>query len=149
MLDIFPRPTPVSGPLKSEPTGCGSPYPPRNLNLRREEVLQPPIEAGADYADMNVDRATADAKFGFTVHLAEVHAEPERQKVKAKDRLEATWGSGWEDLVGHRMPRHGQQKSFSWCAGVLAMLDVGTAHVLRPNHSLPNSLRFSPKFSQL
>jgi len=44
---------------------------------------------------------------GFTttiLPLADIHTESECRKSKAKERLEASWGEGWEDLVGDLMP---------------------------------------------
>ncbi|KAF8426529.1 hypothetical protein BGX38DRAFT_1278928 [Terfezia claveryi] len=73
------------------------------------QVQKEVIEAWTDedYAAMQVDRVTADAKLGFTsiiLPLADIHSESERRKGKAKDRLEATWGAQWEDQVGDLMP---------------------------------------------
>ena len=56
---------------------------------------------------MEVDRAVAQTELGFNITrlpLAEIHMESERRKSKVKQRLEASWGEGWEDLVGHLMP---------------------------------------------
>jgi len=36
--------------------------------------------------------------------LADIHTESDRRKSKATERLEASWGEGWEDLVGDLMP---------------------------------------------
>jgi len=61
----------------------------------------------ADYAEMEVDRAVAYNELGFTttsIPLVDVHAESEQRKSKAKERLEAAWGEGCEDLEGDLMP---------------------------------------------
>jgi len=73
------------------------------------QVQKEVIEAwtDADYADMGVDRTTADTELGFTttlLPLADLHAETEKRKARAKERLEATWGENWEDEVGDLMP---------------------------------------------
>jgi hypothetical protein len=60
-----------------------------------------------DYAEMGVDRNTADTELGFTttvLPLADLHSESEKRKTKARERLEATWGEDWEDSVGDLMP---------------------------------------------
>ncbi|KAF8415940.1 hypothetical protein EV426DRAFT_709982 [Tirmania nivea] len=60
-----------------------------------------------DYTDMKVDRVTANAKLGFyttILPLADIYTESERRKERAKERLEATWGDNWEDLIGGLMP---------------------------------------------
>ncbi|RPB18286.1 hypothetical protein L211DRAFT_854263 [Terfezia boudieri ATCC MYA-4762] len=49
-----------------------------------------------DYAEIQVDRATADTALSFTstiLLLADIHTESERRKGKAKERLEATWAA--------------------------------------------------------
>jgi len=56
---------------------------------------------------MELERAVAQTELGFTttiLPLADIHTESERRKSKAKQRLEASWGKGWEDLVGDLMP---------------------------------------------
>jgi len=61
----------------------------------------------AEYADMGVDRAVAQTELGFTMTilpLPDIHTESERRKSKAKERLEASWCEGWEDLVGDLIP---------------------------------------------
>jgi len=73
------------------------------------QVQKEVIEAwtNADYADMEVDCTTADTELGFTttlLSLADLHAETEKRKARAKERLEATWGENWEDEVGDLMP---------------------------------------------
>lgn len=73
--------------------------------LVQKEVIEGWTDA--DYADMEVDRAVAQTELGFTttiLPLADIHTESERRKSKAKERLEASWGEGWEDLVGDLMP---------------------------------------------
>jgi len=61
------------------------------------QVQKEVIEAwtDADYVDMGVDCTTADIELGFTttlLPLADLHAETEKRKARAKERLEATWG---------------------------------------------------------
>jgi len=73
------------------------------------QVQKEVIEAwtDADYADMGVDCTTADTELGFTttlLPLADLHAETEKRKATAKERLEVTWGENWEDEVGDLMP---------------------------------------------
>ena len=73
------------------------------------QVQKEVIEAWTDedYDDMGVDRLTADTELGFStmiLPLAELHTKTETRKAKAKERLEATWGEDWEDLVGDLMP---------------------------------------------
>jgi len=56
---------------------------------------------------MGVDRTTADTELGFTttlLSLADLHAETEKRKARAKERLKATWGENWEEEVGDLMP---------------------------------------------
>jgi len=60
-----------------------------------------------DYADMGVDHTTADNGLGFTTTLlllADLNAETEKRKARAKERLKVTWGKNWEDKVGDLMP---------------------------------------------
>jgi len=71
----------------------------------QKEVIE--TWTNADYADMGVDRTTADTELGFTttlLPLVDLHAETEKRKARAKKRLEATWGENWEDEVGDLMP---------------------------------------------
>jgi len=73
------------------------------------QVQKEVIEAWTDanYADMGVDRTTANTELGFTttlLPLADLHAETEKRKARAKKRLEATWGENWEEEVGDLMP---------------------------------------------
>jgi len=73
--------------------------------LVQKEVIESWTDA--DYADMEVDRAIAQTEVGFTMTilpLADIQTESEQSKSKAKERLEASWGVGWEDLVGDLMP---------------------------------------------
>jgi len=73
--------------------------------LVQKEVIEGWTDA--DYAEMEVYRAAADAEFSFTttiIPLADVHTESERRKSKAKERLEAAWGESWEDLVEDLKP---------------------------------------------
>jgi len=73
--------------------------------LVQKEVIEGWTDA--DYIHMEVDRAVAETELGFTMTilpLADIHTESERRKSKAKERLEASWGEGWEDLVGDLMP---------------------------------------------
>jgi len=73
--------------------------------LVQKEVIEGWTDA--DYVDMEVDRAVAQTELGFTttiLPLVDIHTESERRKSKAKERLEASWGEGWEDLVGDLMP---------------------------------------------
>jgi len=56
---------------------------------------------------MEVDCTTTDTELGFTttlLPLADLHAETEKRKARAKERLEATWGENWEDELGDLMP---------------------------------------------
>ena len=53
-----------------------------------------------------MDRLTADTELGFSTMillLAELHTKTETRKAKAKERIEATWGEDWEDMVGDLM----------------------------------------------
>jgi len=73
------------------------------------QVQKKVIEAwtDADYADMGVDCSTADTELGFCTTLfplADLHAETEKRKARAKARLEATWSENWEYEVGDLMP---------------------------------------------
>jgi len=73
--------------------------------LVQKEVIEGWTDA--DYPDMEVDRAVAQTELGFTMTilpLADIQTELEQRKSKAKERLEASWGEGWEDLVGDLMP---------------------------------------------
>jgi len=73
--------------------------------LVQKEVIEGWTDA--DYADMEVDRAVAQTELGLTttiLPLADIHTESERRKYKIKERLEASWGEGWEDLVEDLMP---------------------------------------------
>ena len=70
--------------------------------LVQQEVIEGWTDA--DYADMEVDMAVAQTELGFTttiLPLADIHTESERRKSKAKERLEASWCEGWENLVGY------------------------------------------------
>jgi len=61
----------------------------------------------ADYADMGVDRTTADTELSFTttlLPLADLHTKTKKRKARAKERLEATWGENWEYEVRDLMP---------------------------------------------
>ena len=57
---------------------------------------------------MDVDRDTADTELGFTttilLPLADIYTELEQRKARSKNRLEATWGKEWENLLGDLMP---------------------------------------------
>jgi len=60
-----------------------------------------------DYDDMGVDKLTADTELSFStiiLPLAELHTKTETRKLKVKERLEATQGEDWEDMVGDLMP---------------------------------------------
>jgi len=73
--------------------------------LVQKEVIEGWTDA--DYADMEGDRAVAQTELGFTttiLPLADIHTELERRKSKAKERLEASWSKGWENLVRDLMP---------------------------------------------
>jgi len=73
--------------------------------LVQKEVIEGWTDA--DYSDMEVDRAIAQTELGFTttiLPLADTHTQSGRRKSKAKERLEASWGEGWEDLVGDLIP---------------------------------------------
>src|SRR5258706_8323853 len=71
----------------------------------QKEVIE--VWTDEDYVEMEVNRNTADTELGFTttiLPLANIHMESERRKASSKDRVEATWGQEWENLLGGLMP---------------------------------------------
>ncbi|RPB20340.1 hypothetical protein L211DRAFT_852373 [Terfezia boudieri ATCC MYA-4762] len=106
--------TNIAGKLVKRSQGLREQYVAKLAKLdgpeRWELVLEKEVIEGwtdEGYAEMQVDRATADAALSFTstiLPLADIHTESERRKGKAKERLEATWGAVWEDQVGDLMP---------------------------------------------
>jgi len=73
--------------------------------LVQKEVIEGWTDA--DYTDMEVDRAIVQTELGLPttiLPLADIHTESEGRKSKPKERLEASWGEGWEDLVGDLKP---------------------------------------------